>query len=349
MNKTSTQKPQPAKTTARTDHHKTRPPSLRGRRLTLIDIENISGGAIRTLAEARWAQRMLDSTLGLQRQEQVIVGVSKAGAINTWPVWSPARIVVGTGVDGADHALLNVLNNENIADRFDEVILVSGDGIFTDTVATLGSRGVTVTVVAHQSALAKRLQMAASQTVTFTPTRPTPKVQHEQPVPSPKSLVSSSDIADLAGVSRAAVSNWRRRHDDFPPQAAGTKTKPLYALSQVQTWLTKQGYTVDRISTEAQVWTAMNTLRAFYTPDQASDIVISLVAERALGRASPSHSNCHLSGSRWIPTRAASRSSASRSMPLTSPSWPRLWTSSSSAPPGPKADMGLVWRHRITH
>ena len=29
--------------------------------------------------------------------------------------------------------------------------------------------GVTVTVVAHQSALAKRLQMAASQTVTFTP------------------------------------------------------------------------------------------------------------------------------------------------------------------------------------
>lgn len=169
MNKTSTQKPQPAKTTAHTDHHKTRPPALRGRRLTLVDIENISGGSIRTLAEAKWARRMLDSTLGLQRQEQVIVGVSKAGAIHTWPVWSSARIVVGTGIDGADHALLNVLNNENIADRFDEVILVSGDGIFTDTVATLGGLGVTVTVVAHQSALAKRLQMAASQTVTFTP------------------------------------------------------------------------------------------------------------------------------------------------------------------------------------
>lgn len=107
------------------------------------------------------------------------------------------------------------------------------------------------------------------------------------PSPSPKSLVSSSDIADLAGVSRAAVSNWRRRHDDFPPQAAGTKTKPLYALSQVQTWLTKQGYTVDRISTEAQVWTAMNTLRGIYTPDQAADIVVALAAERALGENVP--------------------------------------------------------------
>ncbi|WP_216695299.1 NYN domain-containing protein [Dietzia psychralcaliphila] len=169
MNKTSAQNIQTAEAPAPTNHHKMRPPSLRGRRLILIDIENISGGAIRTLAEARWAQRMLDSTLRLRHQEQVIVGVSKAGAIHTGPVWSSARIVVGTGVDGADHALLDVLNNENIADRFDEVILVSGDGIFTDTVATLGGHGVEVTVVAHRTSLAKKLQMAASQTVTFTP------------------------------------------------------------------------------------------------------------------------------------------------------------------------------------
>lgn len=146
-----------------------RPPSLQGRRLILIDVENISGGAIQTLAEARWAQRMLNSTLRIRPEEQVIVGVSRAGAINTGPVWSSARIVVGSGVDGADHALLDVLNNENIADRFDEVILVSGDGIFTDTVATLGGHGVKVTVVAHRTSLAKRLQMATSHTVTFAP------------------------------------------------------------------------------------------------------------------------------------------------------------------------------------
>lgn len=169
MNMTSTQNVQVAEATATTNQHQMRPPALRGRRLILIDIENISGGAIRTLAEARWVQRMLDSTLGLRHQEQVIIGVSKAGAIHTGPEWSSARIVVGTGVDGADHALLDVLNNENIADRFDKVVLVSGDGIFTETVATLGGHGVKVTVVAHQTSLAKRLQMAASQTVTFNP------------------------------------------------------------------------------------------------------------------------------------------------------------------------------------
>ncbi|MEV8222477.1 NYN domain-containing protein [Dietzia maris] len=167
MNRTSAQNVQTAEATA--DQNKMRPASLRGRRLTLIDIENISGGAIRTLAEARWVQRMLDSTLRLRHQEQVIIGVSKAGAIHTGPVWTSARMVVGTGVDGADHALLDVLNNENIADRFDEIVLVSGDGIFTETVATLGGHGVKVTVVAHRTSLAKRLQMAASQTVTFTP------------------------------------------------------------------------------------------------------------------------------------------------------------------------------------
>ncbi|WP_253919940.1 NYN domain-containing protein [Dietzia psychralcaliphila] len=114
---------------------------------------------------------MLDATLSIGEREQVIVGVDKAGAINTGPVWSSARIVVGSGADGADHALLDVLSDENIAGRFDEVILVSGDGIFTDAVAALGSHDVKVTVVAHQSQLAKRLQMAASHTVTFTPHR----------------------------------------------------------------------------------------------------------------------------------------------------------------------------------
>lgn len=168
MNRTRTQNVQAAETTA-TNQNKMRPPSLRGRRLTLIDIENVSGGAIRTLAEARWVQKMLDSTLRLRHQEQVIIGVSKAGTIHTGPVWTSARMVVGTGVDGADHALLDVLNNENIADRFDEVVLVSGDGIFTESVAALGGHGVKVTVVAHRTSLAKRLQMAASQTVTFTP------------------------------------------------------------------------------------------------------------------------------------------------------------------------------------
>jgi len=61
---------------------------------------------------------------------------------------------------------------------------------------------------------------------------------------SPTRFLSPSEIADLAGVSRAAVSNWRRRHDDFPPPAGGTDTKPLYDAEAVRTWLTGHGHQV---------------------------------------------------------------------------------------------------------
>lgn len=37
-------------------------------------------------------------------------------------------------------------------------------------------------------------------------------------------LINMADAAELAGVSRAAVSNWVRRHDDFPKAALETGT-----------------------------------------------------------------------------------------------------------------------------
>ncbi|WP_261565217.1 HsdM family class I SAM-dependent methyltransferase [Frankia gtarii] len=48
--------------------------------------------------------------------------------------------------------------------------------------------------------------------------------------------VTASDIARLAGVGRAAVSNWRRRFVDFPQPVGGTSTSPLFALTAVEDW-----------------------------------------------------------------------------------------------------------------
>ncbi|MBN9746467.1 SAM-dependent methyltransferase [Amycolatopsis sp. A1MSW2902] len=53
--------------------------------------------------------------------------------------------------------------------------------------------------------------------------------------------VSAADIARLAGVRRAAVSNWRRRHDDFPKPVGGTASSPLFSLPEVQAWLRGRG------------------------------------------------------------------------------------------------------------
>ncbi|WP_344283364.1 N-6 DNA methylase, partial [Actinomadura napierensis] len=53
--------------------------------------------------------------------------------------------------------------------------------------------------------------------------------------------VTAGDIARLAGVGRATVSNWRRRHDDFPRPVGGTAASPLFSLADVEDWLTRNG------------------------------------------------------------------------------------------------------------
>ncbi|WP_162888447.1 N-6 DNA methylase [Streptomyces cavourensis] len=55
------------------------------------------------------------------------------------------------------------------------------------------------------------------------------------------STVTATGIARIAGVGRAAVSNWRRRHQDFPRPVAGTSASPAFDLYEVEQWLDRQG------------------------------------------------------------------------------------------------------------
>ncbi|WP_189602019.1 N-6 DNA methylase [Streptomyces lateritius] len=65
--------------------------------------------------------------------------------------------------------------------------------------------------------------------------------------------VTAAGIARLAGVGRAAVSNWRRRHEDFPKPVGGTETSPSFALADVEQWLRDQGKLVD-VPLRERVW-----------------------------------------------------------------------------------------------
>src|SRR3954463_5641068 len=53
--------------------------------------------------------------------------------------------------------------------------------------------------------------------------------------------ITAAEIARLAGVGRAAVSNWRKRHPDFPVPVGGTPASPEFDLIQVEQWLRGQG------------------------------------------------------------------------------------------------------------
>lgn len=50
-------------------------------------------------------------------------------------------------------------------------------------------------------------------------------------------LVGINEIAELAGVSRQAVANWRSRFSDFPKPIAELKSGPVFRRSQVRAWL----------------------------------------------------------------------------------------------------------------
>ncbi|MGW0533561.1 N-6 DNA methylase [Streptomyces sp. NPDC003032] len=65
--------------------------------------------------------------------------------------------------------------------------------------------------------------------------------------------VTAAGIARLAGVGRAAVSNWRRRHGDFPKPVGGTETSPSFALADVERWLRAQGKLVE-VPLRERVW-----------------------------------------------------------------------------------------------
>lgn len=70
--------------------------------------------------------------------------------------------------------------------------------------------------------------------------------------------VTAADIARLAGVGKAAVSNWRRRYDDFPAPVAGTVTSPHFSLAEVETWLRGQGK-LGEVPADERVWQRLRT------------------------------------------------------------------------------------------
>jgi NYN domain len=141
--------------------------SLRGRRLVVVNIENMVGGAVLTIEQAVGAHLALKEVAALNGSEHVVIGTSHVGVVSTGLGWRGPRLVVRSGENGADLALLEVLMEERVEERFDEVVLVSGDGIFTEVVAALGAAGVDVTVVAHPGRCSRRLRSAARRTVLF--------------------------------------------------------------------------------------------------------------------------------------------------------------------------------------
>jgi hypothetical protein len=59
--------------------------------------------------------------------------------------------------------------------------------------------------------------------------------------PEGRERITAAAIARLAGVGRAAVSNWRRRYPEFPKPTGGSPNSPTFDRAEVLTWLHATG------------------------------------------------------------------------------------------------------------
>src|SRR5690606_36823470 len=87
-------------------------------------------------------------------------------------------------------------------------------------------------------------------------------------------MVTAADIARLAGVGRAAVSNWRRRHDDFPQPVGGTATSPVFSLNEIKAWLLSHSEGRE-LPLREWLW---QDLRASTTDDELPNLIADLGA-----------------------------------------------------------------------
>ncbi|MCY4163231.1 MAG: NYN domain-containing protein [bacterium] len=136
------------------------------RTLHLIDVENLIGSPNPTPDCVRW-YHLAYQALHVAPTDQVIVACSHHAAPNVFWEWSQGCHRWRSGENGADLALLKVITQERISERFGCVALASGDGIFTKAVAGLGKQGVNVTVVSRPESLSRSLQMVAKQVSLF--------------------------------------------------------------------------------------------------------------------------------------------------------------------------------------
>lgn len=143
---------------------RTKSPLSRGRQLVLVDIENLVGGACLSAAAVRSAKKGLVATGQIGAKAHVVIGTSHIGLVQVGSNWDGVRYVVRSGRDGADLALLDVMA-EDVAHRFESVVLASGDRIFAPAVADLAAAGVMTTVIGRRGHIARALHQAAARVI----------------------------------------------------------------------------------------------------------------------------------------------------------------------------------------
>lgn len=128
------------------------------RTLHLIDLENLCprGRVTAPTVDRTW--RLYAARVGVYNDDGVVVAVDASRAYTVADVLpSSIRLLTGRGPDGADRALLSVIDVDWAKRRFERVVVASGDHAFAPSVRACQAAGVPVELVAGGGAVARVL------------------------------------------------------------------------------------------------------------------------------------------------------------------------------------------------
>jgi hypothetical protein len=127
------------------------------RSVRLIDAENLAGNGRPSAAELAAAAAEFTAAIGTGPFDHTVVAAGPAVAFDAGLAWPGAQLLVGLGPDGADAALLEWAARADLVERFDRLVVGSGDFAFASLVADLRGVGVSVTVVARAGSCSRAL------------------------------------------------------------------------------------------------------------------------------------------------------------------------------------------------
>lgn len=134
-----------------------------GRALHLVDVENLMGGPTAGADQLVESLESYRVAAPFSVGDHAVVAANPAIAIETKFVWPEARLLARGGPDGADMALLGaVVDVEFVAERYDTIVVGSGDGVFEVVANAYRPLGLAVGVVARRVSLSYGLASAAS-------------------------------------------------------------------------------------------------------------------------------------------------------------------------------------------
>lgn len=110
-----------------------------------------------------------------------------------------------------------------------------------------------------------------------------PKAARSLSLPLPTSgedLVGPGEVGEMAGVTRAAVANWRSRPTSgFPSPVMDTKAGPLYRRADVMAWLERRGTPSHSkpLGFESELWSLSDRLRGSVDASRYRHVILGLL------------------------------------------------------------------------